>query len=207
MNKLTLLFIRLAYWLHIRVPWSLIVRAICREKERTPLNKFNTPQELADYLKAKFQYRYDPDLVIVFGPVVIKEQGAIDYVSHPEYFQWKLENPGGDGDCDDFHWYAANALKTIAGVEKVYYLSSGFIGGGHATAVYKYQGSWFHLDYKIYPLVDPNEAPKGVAERYTKKGKPVQVTYWVWENVGETGYDRRGWTLNAIAPAPLDTTK
>lgn len=179
----------------LRKPWSMLVRYLQYEVERQPVRAYSTPVELERAMKA-FQYEHDP------------LDGTIDYVSHPEYVEWTLSNPKPDGDCDDGHWYVANALKKIQGVEEVYFLSSGFYSkaknklGAHATCVYKYGGQWYHYDWRIRSIKDPNDAPKVIATRYT--GDPdAEVTFWVWETVGEVGDDRSGWNPKAICPDKL----
>jgi len=186
--------IRLAYLLNLRIPWSLLCRKLQDETQRKPLTKYKTPEELEAAMK-NFQYRKDP------------LNGSIDYVSHPEYVQWALDNPDvKDEDCDGGHWYVANALKMIPGVENVLFLNSGWDGpkgsGGHSTAVYQYFGKWYHFDWKIYSLEDPCSAVSDVAKRYG--GPNAEVTFWVWESVGEVGKDRSGWKPLAIVPDKLE---
>jgi len=190
------ILLRLAFWLHLRKPWSKVSRWLRGEKARKTLFKYQAPGELEAEL-ADFQYRGDPF------------NGRWDYVSHPEYVEVLIHDPNKpDGDCDDAHWYVANCLKVIPGVTEVYYLSSGFYSentkkrGGHATAVYRYEGKWYHFDWEIYPLDDPNEAPKKVAQRYTKDPEG-EATFWVWETVGETGSDTHEWRPLAICPNVL----
>ena len=187
-------FLRLVFALHLRKPWSLFVRWLQNEKARADITQYLSPGAIEDAMKF-FQYRHDP-----LG-------GQVDYVSHPEYVQAMLNNRRErDGDCDDGHWYVANALKPINGVEAVYLLSSGFSSkkagktSAHCTCVYKYHGNWYHYDWANYPIADPNDAPKAVAKRYTKD-PDAGVTYWVWESVGESGNDRSGWQLIGINTA------
>jgi len=186
-------FLHIIFFLHLRIIWSLIIRWRLGEnnKKRVPVYDFIAPGNIEEAMK-KFQYRKDP------------LDGMLDYVSHPEYIQAVLDDPSiSDGDCDDGHWFVANALKKCIGVSDVYYLSSGFsskdkgIDGGHATCVYKFEGKWFHYDWGIKPIDDPNNAPISIAKRYTGD-EQAKATYWVWESVGEVGEDRSGWKLVGI---------
>jgi hypothetical protein len=191
-------FLRLVFALRIRILWSLLVRWVQGETARMPLESYGAPGNIEIMMKS-FQYRHDP------------VGGAMDYVSHPEYVQAMLKDPKlRDGDCDDGHWFVANALLKCAGVDvdadgkkMVYYLSNGFSSAktdktsAHCTCVYRMGGKWFHFDWRIYEIDDPNSAPQRVASRYTNDNEG-KVTYWVWETVGETGNDRSGWTLIGI---------
>jgi len=186
-------FIRVAFALKLRKPWSKFCRWLQQENDRAPLVKYATPADL-ERAMASFQYRKDP------------LEGQLDYTSHPEYVQAMLNDPKRtDEDCDGGHWYVANCLKLIEGVDKVFFLSSQWDGpkgiGGHATAVYRYFGQWFHFDWKIYEIDDPNNAPQKVANRYGGEGSTVLC--WVWESVGEVGNDASGWQPLAISPKTL----
>jgi hypothetical protein len=172
----------------------MFCRRIQGETARKPLFKYQSPGELENVISKQFQYRRDP------------LDGNLDYTSHPEYVQAVLDDPKlKDGDCDDGHWYIANCLKAIKDVTAVYFLSSGWDGpagaGGHCTAVYKYNGAWYHFDWTIHPINDPNEAPNMVTARYG--GTKAFTTFWVWESVGETGDDTSAWKPLAICPDPL----
>lgn len=183
LKKIISLWLKFAYALHLRAIWNAIAVVFMKDFEKMPLKTFATPKDLEAYLAKVFKYGPDPgDDITIEGQVAVPA-GWLDYAKEPEHFQWLLENPGPDGDCDCHHWYVANVLLTIPGVEKVYFLISGFVGGAHATAVYTYGGQWYHFDYRIYPLANPNEAPGRVAKRYTKKGNDIDVTYYVFETV------------------------
>lgn len=181
---------RIAYLLHLRTAWCKFVRLILGEwKHADKLTVYATPDELHKRLE-KCIYRKDP------------MSGKLDYCSDPLYIQW-LMNQKEDakiGDCDDFHWYAANALRIIEGVSDVYFLCSSFRNekrkpGGHATVVYRYQGSWWHFDYQIRPISDPYATPFAVAQRYGKDPNNY-VSYWVFESVVP-------WAPKAIWPDKL----
>lgn len=185
------ILLRIAFLLHLRIPWSLLIRWIKKENKRAPIPNYMAPGNI-ELVMSKFQYKKDP------------LEGQIDYVSHPEYVQAVLNDPDAkDGDCDDGHWFVANAMKKCVGVTEVYYLSCGFSSSkidkdsGHAVCVYKYNNSWFLYDWKIYPIGNPNDAMMEIAKRYTGD-ENAQVTYYVWESVGEEGNNRSNWKPLAI---------
>lgn len=188
------ILLRVVYFLHLRIPWSLLCRWVQHETARKPVADYPAPGEIEYYMQRDFKYRKDP------------LNGKVDYTSHPEYVQATLDDPSSpDGDCDDGHWYVANALKKTPDVTEVYFLSSGYDGpkgrGGHCTAVYKYLGRWYHYDWGIYPIDHPQQAVEEVATRYGGEG--AKPTFWVWEGVGEVGKDRSGWKPVAICPKTL----
>lgn len=196
-GKLTSIFMPIFLWFvfffGIRKRWTFLIRWFRNEHPEywKPIRDYKAPGNIEDAM-SNFLYRGDPF------------NGQLDYISHPEYVQAVLDNPNiNDGDCDDGHFYVANALRKCIGVTKIYYLSSGFSSkknkksGAHATCVYKYHDKWYHYDWSIYEIDDPNNAPLAVAKRYTKD-ENAKVTYWVWENAIEEKYDSSKWTLIGI---------
>ena len=149
---------------------------------------FETPQHLVDYAKARFKYRKDEGRI---GGWVF----PLDWVTEPEVFQARLElsSVQRHGDCDDYHYWAAEALSKIQGVSHIHLLLTGYKGGGHATVVYCHLGAWYHLDYQIYAIADPNKAPEQVADRYGDG----QILFWVFESF------RWPWRAVAIYPERL----
>jgi hypothetical protein len=151
---------------------------------------FEKPTDLVAYATARFRYRKDQGRI---GGWVF----PLDWITDPEVFQARLENldnPARDGDCDDYHYWAATALSKIHGVDRIHLLSTGYRGGGHATVIYRYYQSWYHLDYRIYSISDPNRAPMQVADRYGDGS----VLFWVFES-----FDRP-WRAVAIYPERLE---
>lgn len=181
--------IRIAYKLRLRRAWSYFMRMVRGETQRANFPTFlKTPEDLEEYLGAYFEYRKDP------------LNGALDYVSHPNHTQWKLNRMDiADGDCDDIHFWAAYILNVMPGVEEAYFLSSGYPSdaffSGHCTVVYKRCSNWWHFDYKNRPLHDPNDAPDIVAKRYGQNGELV-APWYVWEKVNP-------WRLVVISPGKV----
>jgi hypothetical protein len=191
-------WIRIAYWLNLRKLVCYFWRSWFKENQRRPLPMFTTPEELQQYMMSRFQYRYDRLEASFMGRRFLF---PIDWVSDPEVFQARIEDPAiKDGDCDDIHMWAAAILSRMPGIEKVYLLSSGFQGGGHATVVFFAAGHWRHLDYNLYELLNPNAAMDGVVQRYTKGDRPKEVTFWVFERVRNWP---ETWKPEAICPARL----
>lgn len=171
----------LAYFLGLRRAWCYLVRCVLHENQRMAIPTFKTPAELEVYFNARFKYRKDP------------LNGVLDYVSHEEQFQaWLVEPLNADGDCDDAHWWLANALLKIQGVEIVYFMSCVYHGGGHSTTVYRYQGEWYHFNYTIRHIQDPNQAPTLVAKEHSKDHSSAVMIH-VWETV-------KPWRLYGINP-------
>lgn len=191
-------WIRIAYWLNLRKLVCYFWRWWFRENQHRPLPSFTTPEELQQYLMNRFQYRYDQLEANFVGRHFVF---PIDWVSDPEAFQARLEDPTiKDGDCDDAHMWAAAILSQMGGVAEVHLLSSGFRGGGHVTVVFIHFGRWRHLDYRLYEIDNPNDAPMAVAERYTKGDQPREVTFWVYELVRNWP---NTWKPTAICPDRL----
>ena len=192
-KKMTSFWLHVVYALNLRVIWASIARLLMGDTKKAPLKDFATPQELQAYLEQVFEYGPDPGGDILFEGQVAIPAGWFDYPKDPEHFQWLLNTPGPDGDCDCDHWYIANQLIRMKCVQKVYFMCSGFVGGAHATAVYMQDDKWFHFDYRIYPIDNPNDAPMKVALRYTTKGQPIDVMFWTFETV-------KPWKVVAISP-------
>jgi len=185
------ILLRSAYALRLRYPAIWAQRWWMGENKapRSPLPMFNTPEAIVEYAQNRFRYRSDQGKL---GGWMY----PLDWITHPEVFQHRLENDQDrDGDCDDYHWWAASCLAKIPDVTTIYLLSSGYDGDkGHATCVFEYRGSWKHLDYRIYPLSDPNDAPLEVAKRYTRGGRRVDVPWYVFESQSNP------WRAVAIGP-------
>lgn len=172
-------WIRLAYFLRLRGVFNNLQRWLKGEHDapRSPLLRFDTPDELRRYVHERFVYRLDQARV---GGIAF----PLDWITEAEVFQARLENRSNiDGDCDDYHNWFARCLQTMTGVSKVYLLSLGYVGGGHTVCVYKYGKNWFLCDYKIYPLNDPNNAPMKVAARRTKDKDDPSVSFFVFESI------------------------
>jgi hypothetical protein len=181
MKYITGFFIKLAYLLRLRGPANSFQRWLKKEHKapRVKLLEASTPQQIRDFAK-EHGYKWRKDATRVGGWVL-----PLDWVTHPEVFQAKLKQdpyPGGDGDCDDYHnWFAA-CLRKIPSVEKVYVVSSGYPGGGHTTCCYKQDGKWYHVNYKIAEIDNPNDIPDIVAVWGTDAPKKPKVTFYVFEH-------------------------
>lgn len=194
-------WIRVAYLFNLRKLSCSFMRWWSGETKakRMKLPTFRTPEEMANYVSTRFQYRKDE-----FELKLFKRRWFFmsDWVSDPEVFQARLESREvKDGDCDDIHFWAANVLVEVPGVTDVFLLSSGFNGGAHATTVFKRDGVWKHFDYELYNLKDPNFAPDAVTERYSKKGTKKETTFYAFERVARGGV----WEPVAIIPRKLPT--
>jgi hypothetical protein len=199
-------FLQLWYGLWLRVAYLLNLRKITcafmrwwkgeNKIEKTTIPTFPNPEAMQKYLMSRFEYRKDQILLKIGG---IRWLFPTDWVTHQEVFETRLRSKTvPDGDCDDAHFWGAHALLSVPGVEAVYLMSSGFRGGAHATTVFKHNGKWRHLDYRLYSLADPNDAPMEVSKRYTKEGKPVEVTFWNFERV-----TKDSWHADAVCPVRL----
>lgn len=165
-------FLRFAYLTKLRRAWNRFCQEIFDNNDlRRPLPSFNAPEEIWEYSKNKFQYRHDP------------KSGILDYFSDPEVFHWRLlvqDIP--DGDCDDLARFFAACLLPIKEVDKVCILHTGYEGNAHATVVYRYKDQWFHFDYGIKPIAEPQDAVYAVVQRYSDKDKPLRAYYWCFES-------------------------
>ena len=181
----TVLFIRIAFATGLRKAWLAFSCWVFQPRGKADLPKLDSPKDVEDLL-GKCQYKADP------------LKGKWDFIYDPRYLIYKINNhdyenfPKGPwiGDCDDFHWLGAHLLALVDCVTDVTYLSSAFYSkekkktGAHATCVYKYEGAWHHLDYRIRDIKnDPNNAPDMVAVRYTGGDKEAIALYWVWEDL------------------------
>jgi hypothetical protein len=191
MRHLTGIIIRLAYALGIRRWLNERQRKLTGETDatHTPLPLFGSPEEMIAYIDERFEWRKD-----VSGRLGGRVW-PLDWVSHPEVFQTRLEygRVDGDGDCDDYHAWCAACLERMPTVHEVYLLSSGFAAssswwwpwrawGGHTTCVYRDVDGWHLIDYKISDIDDPNHAPELVATRYSDDGSSW-VPWFVFEGV------------------------
>lgn len=100
-------------WNSLKTTWSRFNDWLMWAQPRAPLPEFLSVDEFAQYLFARFTYRADP------------LNGAADFFTHPERFQWALLNPdkssGVARDCDDLATYAFACLKKIHGVSPSIY--------------------------------------------------------------------------------------
>lgn len=184
-------WLRVAFALKLRRPFNRFQRWLKNEHKapRKALPSFEDIFDVDRYAR-KQKYTWREDATRIGGLML-----PLDYISEPEVFQAKLElpiSPDGDGDCDDRHFWAAHCYKRIKGVEDVVLCSSGFKGGGHTTCAVLFNGQWYHDNYGLEPIDDPNDIPMLVAMWGTKAGKPVEVTFYVFEDV----------ELNALAICP-----
>ena len=142
------------YALRLRRPLNNLQRWIVAESKRPrlPLEPMRVPGDLRARL-ADFNWRKDGTRI---GGLFI----PLDYVSHPEVTEARLQNgEKADGDCDDAHHYAAVQLETMIGVDEVLHVSVGYPGGGHMACVYLFQDRWWLLNYgKIIAIGGPLEA-------------------------------------------------
>ncbi|MHA1572984.1 MAG: hypothetical protein ACTSX8_03235 [Alphaproteobacteria bacterium] len=185
-------WLQAAYALHLRWPATLVQRWIKGELNapKAKLKIFDTPQGVVDYAQSRFHYRADTGRV---GGLVF----PLDWVTHPEVFQARLDDKTvADGDCDDYHYWAANVLSLIEGVDRVYLLSSGYPGGAHATVVLRYRGRWMLLDYRLHDIADPNVAPIKVAKIHAHGS--TEVPWYVFESVWNP------WRAAAIGPDRIE---
>lgn len=178
-------WIKLAYKLGLR-KWSIKrQRELTGEKKDERVDRLlevATPGEIRAFAQAH-KYTWRPDATRVAGKVF-----PLDWVSEPEVFQWRLEQdpfPEGDGDCDDYHYWFAHCLLSVPGIirENVVMCSVGYPGGGHTTCAYKYKDRWFHVNYKISEIDDPNDIPRIVAEWGTDAPKEPKVLWYVFEDL------------------------
>lgn len=245
------LLLRLVYLFGLRGPSNNFQRRLAGEGKlpRVALLEADSPRAITAYAKAH-RYVWRKDATRVGKKIMM----PLDWVTHPEVFQAKLEQdpyPGGDGDCDDFHNWVAACLLKIPTVEKVYVVSSGYeapsskfmeylrlvlvfggaiaviVGlilwsgwtvlggvvalalagllfwlhlrnvenGGHTTCCYKQYGEWFHVNYQISAIEDPNDIPEIVAKWGIDTSDEPVVTFYVYEEA----YPH--WKLAACGPS------
>lgn len=178
--------IRLYFWTKLRILVNAVQRLWKKEpwEKKTPLPKFDTPKDVETYVRARFQYRLDQTRI---GKWTI----PIDYVTHPEVFQTRLEDEVQvDGDCDDFHFWVAQVLtQNVHGVEWAYPLSVTWKGGGHTTCLYKYKGLVYLFNYDIEGPLEVEDAPRCVLEWHNRqqewegKAPAKRIFYYVLETV------------------------
>jgi hypothetical protein len=185
MRKLVAVLIWLFYKLRLRPAFNWLQRRAKGEHKatRAPLPRFSTPASIEEYIRFRFSWRADSGRL---GGIVF----PLDWISDAEIFHARvLAGESGHGDCDDYHNFFAVALRTLVGVGRVYLVSSGFrkgrFGGGHTTCVFEYRSRWYHVDYGIKEIDDPNLAPYEVARARSDDGS----TYVPWA-VFEDEYQR-----------------
>lgn len=110
-------------YLQLKGLWSRVNDYFVWGKGRAPLIPFKDVEGYVNYVFQRYSYRSDP----LFG--------VGDFVTHPERFQWALQNPNAKDlpamDCDDLATHAFASLRLIAGVyPQIYTLldSSGKMG-------------------------------------------------------------------------------
>lgn len=172
-------WLRAAYFLRLRWPAIWLVRWLKGELSapRKELPPFKTPDEIIRYAAERFQYREDKGRV---GGWVF----PLDWVTDPEVFQARLDDRvQRDGDCDDYHFWVAEALSGVDGIDRLYLMTCGYRGGAHTTVVFRDSWKkWRLVDYALTTLEDPNDAPGLVARRYSIDGTG-HVTYYVFETL------------------------
>ena len=166
--------LRFWHWSRLVMVWTGIMRLLTGElwAKREPVLKFDTPQDVCEYVKAHFAYRGDEFI------------GAkSDWITDPEVMQARLNSPDKDGDCDDIHTWACAALALVPGVSRVVLLEVGFgkaTKGAHAVAVYTYDDRCWLFDYtERWPLGSYDDGPANIARRYGDKSGTVR--WWVWK--------------------------
>ena len=143
-------WIRVFFWTKLRVIVNGGQRLWKREPwaDRSDLLRFDTPQELETYVRARFKWRADATRVL--GLLI-----PIDYVTNPRVVQSRLDQEGGgDGDCDDHHFWTASVLQLIPGVSWAHPLSCVWKGGGHTTCLYEYKGLIYLFNYRIGLMIE-----------------------------------------------------
>lgn len=192
-------WIRLAYALGLRTAVIDVQRWFLeRDAPRAKLPTFDTPWALEKFLVPRFEWRKDSGRL---GGVVF----PLDWISCPEVFWARLLDTDqvGDGDCDDVHYAVAVMLSRMTNVTCVRLLSTGYLKpwfwkfrqqGGHTTCVFRYNGRWWHFNYGITEIDDPNAAPLEVARRHGDIGWNL---WHVWE------YIEPRFKPAAICPATL----
>jgi hypothetical protein len=185
-------WVRIAYALRLRRGANRLQRWLKGEPKapRKALPLFSAVEDVDRYArKQRYKWRTDASRV---GGILL----PLDWISDPEVFQARLEQPSpsgdGDGDCDDRHFWAAHCYARIEGVQNVMLCSTGFAGGGHTTCAFLLNGQWYHDNYGLSPIDDPNDIPQIVARRHTPEGKKVRVIFYVFEDL----------ELNAITICP-----
>lgn len=181
-------WISLAYLLRLRGVANAVQRWVAAEHRapRSELRSFESPEQLVAYARPRFRWRLDSGRL---GGWAL----PLDWITSPEVFQHRLEQDDvGHGDCDDYHYWAAVLIAEMDDVDVVYLLSSGLPRGGHTTAVFRRADRWWHLDYGLYPIDDPNDAPAKVARRYADVDT---VPWYVFEHIEPR------WRSAAIGPA------
>lgn len=177
MEKLTYYLITLFYKLGLRRILIKAQRVLSGEWKtiKTPLPDIYRPEDVETYINQKFKYRLD---TLSIGNKKI----PLDWVTTPEVFQTRLENPEDvDGDCDDYHYWAATMLARIPGVSNVMMVSTVWSGGGHTVCTYFYNRKWFLFNYGISEIDSPNDVPRLVFKRHAEVGS--KVLFYVFEDL------------------------
>lgn len=143
-------WIRLFYLLRLRWLVNVVQRLVKGEPwlPRAELATFETPQDVADFVRDHFEWRADG---MRLGSLFI----PLDYYSRPAVTQHKLNELGGvDGDCDDCHWWVAHVLSDVPGVAWAHPFSVVWTKGGHTTCLYEYRGIVYLFNYGIAAKLD-----------------------------------------------------
>lgn len=171
MKRLVALLIKIAFYLRLRRPANNLQRWLRREHKatRATLPRFPDPEAMTKFGLAHFQYREDKGFL------------TPDWSTHPEVFQARLAAPGDtDGDCDDYHAWAAELLSRMPDVDRVMRMSCWTWKSGHTTAVFERGGQLWLVDYDLYPVADYRAALERVRTNHKWQG---ELKGWVFEDV------------------------
>ncbi len=183
---------RIWLWLWLRLPtarvWTWLVRRLKGEHRapRAEVPTFERVAELAEYLRARWDYRAD-------------ELGGLrsHWITEPEVLQARLEGDA-DGDCDDAHAWSLAALDRCPDVQTAYLLEVGYWRDGrkraHAVAVYRTRPplpGWYVFDYgNRHRVADMAAAVAKVVSLYGDG----RVRWYAWR--------RPLWTVVGICEVP-----
>lgn len=159
----------------LRLRWPVIwVQRLLQERgaPRSPLPSLDHPMALTMYSNEQgFDWR--PDATRIGRKAI-----GLDWISHPEVFQARLKSGSEtDGDCDDWHFWAAQLLREMESVEDVYLVSSMWDGGGHTFAMYSTATDIVLMDYAPQVVGSWAAGVEQIHERYAD-GAPVFFVVW-----------------------------
>lgn len=167
------------WWLLYLLPlkrWAVGVQRwlLERNEPRRSLTHFETPEDLAQFIRLNFEYRKD-------------NEGRTfkwwDWTSHPEVFQWRIDREGrADGDCDDVALWAGWVLRRMPTVRDVLLLSVGYSKpmSAHTVVVFLRGGHWYLLNGKagLKLLADGVDSAVQEVVRQQRPKSPEQVARW-----------------------------
>jgi hypothetical protein len=172
-------WIRVFFWTRLRLVVNEFQRLITLQfrEPREDLPAFETPADVENYLKGR--YDWGPDQLRLW-----RHRIPIDFSRRPEVFQARLTDGTvkDEGDCDDVHTWARQALEGVPGVAWAHLFSACWKGGGHTFCVYEYKARVYVFNYRIAGPLELVDVPAHMLDwtnnNREKDEEPVARLKW-----------------------------